>query len=706
MDTASFLGNALLLTALSASLCIVLLSGAPTKRKKYARPLMFVSAAAITCAGGLLYWLIFTDRFDIAYVWSYSEKALPAMYKFAAFWAGQQGSFLLWLWIHALAGYVLTLPGKMNEPAQNAHALLTVLLASMTLANSPFLPTEGVYTDGAGMNPLLQDPWMAVHPPLIFIGYALLAVPLCHSVGALWERGEQNNWLASARRWGLVAFAFLGTGIFIGGFWAYKVLGWGGYWGWDPVENSSLVPWLVAAAFLHLLRVSRIRGAALVLAHLSALFAFSLVLYGTFLTRSGLLGDFSVHSFSGTSIGLLLAVINGGVLLAGLALLTNRAADLPQGEFYETHDSREFWTLAGVLALAFIAAVVFVGMSFPLLTQLADAPSAVDVGFYTRTTAPLAVFMLATMTLAALYRWGENTADKGLFLRLLGSAAFGLAFSILTGVRGMMPLLIAALSTATVAASVLAWREGRFGNGGMIAHIGVALSLFAMVLSEAGGEPLTAEIQPDETVSFAGRHEIVYRGMEFDADGSEKRYVFSVDGKETRAITKLRNSGEDAAREPAIARFMTGDIYIAPSPQKDTSRKELLLKRGKAVMDETYAYMFDGAENTTVENGTQLVTATVSVTDGERVETAAPFITIKDGKPAARPVPVFDGKIRLRLTGVSEDYRKIRLEVLPSEEEMARQSVAFSASLKPYIWLLWLGAVLVTAGCFAAARER
>ena len=123
-------------------------------------------------------------------------------------------------------------------------------------------------------------------------------------------------------------------------------------------------------------------------------------------------------------------------------------------------------------------------------------------------------------------------------------------------------------------------------------------------------------------------------------------------------------------------------------------------------MDETYAYMFDDAENTTVENGTQLVTATVSVTDGERVETAAPFITIKDGKPAARPVPVFDGKIRLRLTGVSEDYRKIRLEVLPSEEEMARQSVAFSASLKPYIWLLWLGAVLVTAGCFAAARER
>ena len=217
---------------------------------------------------------------------------------------------------------------------------------------------------------------MAIHPPIIFAGYALLAVPLAYAAGALLTGQTAREWLDCARKWALTAWAFLGAGIFIGGYWAYKVLGWGGFWGWDPVENSSLVPWLIAGIFIHVLRVARVREAALSMVHLAAIFAFSLVLYGTFLTRSGILGDFSVHSFSGSSIGMAIALVNALVLLAGLLLLIVRAKQLPQGEMYPSYDSREFVVLLGSLILMFMAAIVFLGMSMPLLTQLSGNPAA------------------------------------------------------------------------------------------------------------------------------------------------------------------------------------------------------------------------------------------------------------------------------------------------------------------------------------------
>lgn len=271
------------------------------------------------------------------------------------------------------------------------------------LAKSPFVVSVTAVQDGVGLNPLLQDPWMAVHPPVIFIGYALLAVPFAYAMGALLKDEDQKSWLEPARRWALFAWGFLGAGIFIGGYWAYKVLGWGGYWGWDPVENSSLVPWLLAGAFVHILHVAKRRPAALSVLHLSVIFTFALVIYGTFLTRSGILGDFSVHSFSGTSIGMTLAVVNAIVLIGGLALLAIKAGNLPQGKLYEAHASREFCLLLGALVLVFISAIIFIGMSMPLFTQLIGKPAAVDTDFYVRTTLPLAIAMCLIMA-ASLWR--------------------------------------------------------------------------------------------------------------------------------------------------------------------------------------------------------------------------------------------------------------------------------------------------------------
>jgi cytochrome c-type biogenesis protein CcmF len=208
-----------------------------------------IAALMLLLAAGYLYYVIFSDNFRYAYVFSYSSREQALAYKISAFWAGQEGSFLLWALFHAGFGLVLT---RKNAPvAMVAYCGLQLLLLVVLLVKRPFAPLAAIEPDGMGLNPLLKDPWMVIHPPVVFLGYAALAVPFVWAIhGQITGRHKEAN--SQALPWTLFAWTSLGAGIFIGGFWAYKVLGWGGYWAWDPVENSSLVPWLVAGALLHL----------------------------------------------------------------------------------------------------------------------------------------------------------------------------------------------------------------------------------------------------------------------------------------------------------------------------------------------------------------------------------------------------------------------------------------------------------------------
>ena len=697
-------GTIFLAITLALELCAVLCYAVRSeKMMRWGRELTVLSFLGAAAASVYLMVLIFSNRFDIAYVASYSSAELPAMYKFSAFWAGQQGSFLLWLLIHALAGVVLAFRQRLIHAGLSVYLGLQALLTILVLAKSPFVLQETAVQNGAGLNPLLQDPWMAIHPPIIFAGYALLAVPLAYAAGALLTGQTAREWLDRARKWALTAWAFLGAGIFIGGYWAYKVLGWGGFWGWDPVENSSLVPWLIAGIFIHVLRVARVREAALSMVHLAAIFAFSLVLYGTFLTRSGILGDFSVHSFSGSSIGMAIALVNALVLLAGLLLLIVRAKQLPQGEMYPSYDSREFVVLLGSLILMFMAAIVFLGMSMPLLTQLSGNPAAVDTSFYVRTLMPLAIVMMLCIIYACLHTYGSQQpiADwKPLLVCLLVGG--GLAW--LAGVHAVLPVLMAGTAVMAAAASVVSWRKHGMHFGGMAAHLGLGISLCAMVLAGNGSQSSSQEMAVDVPVQLFG-HEIVYKGQRFADDMSAKYYRYTVDGREVEALTKLHANGEDAAREPAIDKSSTGDIYIAPTPAKDTGRMELMLKRGKMEMDDQFAYRYEQVDIQPQPDGRFLVTADVAVTDGGTVEHVQPTILATQDGGTSQPVPIYDGQKRIRLTGVNGEQTQIRLEILPSMEEEAALPITASVSTKPYIWILWLGSILVCLGTLAAVRR-
>ena len=654
------LGELSLALALGTALlsCLTALGG--DKWRKISRSAACISALAALLSGAALFALFLGDHFEVAYVAGYASKSLPLLYKVSAFWAGQQGSFLLWCVFHALALLVLLWNARRIErtDAKNNGArsladavlgiftLLLAVLAMLTLAKSPFELLADVPVDGAGMNPLLMDPWMAAHPPVLFAGYALLAAPLAYSAGALLTKAKAGLWLAPARRWALVAWSFLGAGIFMGAYWAYKVLGWGGFWGWDPVENSSLVPWLLACALLHLLTAARTRPGVLAPLHLASLFTYAFVLYGTFLTRSGILGDFSVHSFAGTSIGLTLAVCNGAVLLAGLALLFFRAGALPQTPMYETYASRPFVLLLGSLVLVFVATLVFVGMSMPLLTQLASHPAAVDTGFYTRTTAPLALVLVLLMLYAFKKKWVQR-------------------------------------------------------KGALVAHVGTLLGLLAIVTSACGSSE-SVTLTPGGTQTVLG-HELTFEGQEFNDAGDAKTYVYTVDGERVTALTKLKESGEDAAREPGILHHFTGDLYLAPTPP-ESAHEELLLRRGRMEMDDRYAYRYDDIEMAP-EGDHMRVTADIAITDGETVDHAKAVILATETGGKSEPVAIMNGAARLRLTGVSGDQSTIRLEILPSLEELAAESVTLSFSTKPFIWILFLGSVLVVIGGFVAAKE-
>ena len=645
------IGNLMLGAALIASLAVMItFSFNKEPSTKQVKLFSAISVSLVILASLYLWFLILNDRFDISYVASYSSTELPIVYKISAFWAGQQGSFLLWLLFHAVAGLILIYQ-RATPSMLTVYYFLQAALTILVLAKSPFALSEIEVVDGIGLNPMLQDPWMAIHPPIIFLGYALLAVPFSLSLGNLITEPATRNFLEPARRWTLIAWAFLGAGIFVGGYWAYKVLGWGGYWGWDPVENSSLVPWLLSAVLLHLINLSKSKPAVVSVTHIAAIFTYSLVIYGTFLTRSGILGDFSVHSFSNSNIGVTIAIVNAMVLIGGLIILMQKSQYLPKGKMYESFSDRAFLILLGALVLVFVAVIVWIGMSMPLLTAAFDNPAAVDTSFYVKTTSPLGlVIAILIIVIFAKYKL------KGISL------------------------------------------------GGIITHIGVIVGLLAIVLS-SNGETINQELVPNVETDLIG-HKVIYKGQVFADDNKAKYYVYSVDDEEVRALTKLRGSGEDAAREPAILKTFTGDIYIAPSPPQNEENRELILERRKFFMGDDYGYIFEDSEIETDENGhPTLVKVKISITDGTEVETIEPTIQVTAIGGSSEPITFFSGAKRLRLTGISGDEKKIRVEILPSLEKLSSIPVTATISTKPFIWLLWLSVTAISFGTLIAIKR-
>ena len=415
---------------------------APERLAETARRSGIASFVAVSAATFALIWAAFTNDFSVSYILHHSNRALPGPYKFAALWSGQEGSLLLWAWLLATYGFVLRLRHRTDVKlfAYASTILAAIQLFFLGLINfvaPPFALVGGtIPADGFGLNPLLQYPEMVIHPPMLYLGYVGFSVPFAFALGALMMRYPGEKWIQITRRWTMVTWLFLTLGIFLGAHWAYSVLGWGGYWGWDPVENASLMPWLTGTAFLHSVMMQEKRGMMKKWNVWLIFSTFLLTLLGTDLTRSGLVS--SVHAFAQSSIGgwfhafMLLTFVICAVTFA------RQRTHLVPDHHIESLASRESSFLFNNIVLLAACFTILWGTLFPILSEYVQG-NRVTVGapFYNRVAVPIGIFLLLLTGIGPLLAWrsGSLRSVRRNLVRPVAGAGLMAAVLVIWGQR-------------------------------------------------------------------------------------------------------------------------------------------------------------------------------------------------------------------------------------------------------------------------------
>jgi cytochrome c-type biogenesis protein CcmF len=433
---------------------------------------------AVSCAACALLWSVFTNDFSIAYILDHSNRALPGAYKFSAMWSGQEGSLLLWAWLLAAYGFVLRLTHKTDVKLYAyagtiLAAVQVFFLSILNFAAPPFALLPGyapggpVPADGNGLNPLLQYPEMVIHPPMLYLGYVGFSVPFCFALGALMMRYPGEKWIRITRVWTMVTWMFLTCGIFLGMHWAYAVLGWGGYWGWDPVENASFMPWLTGTAFLHSVMMQEKRG-MMKSWNVWLIFAtFLLTMLGTLLTRAGLVS--SVHAFAQSSIGSWFVTFMLITLAVCIFTYILQRDHLKSEHRLESLVSRESSFLFNNLVLLVACFVILWGTLFPILSEYVVG-NKVTVGapWYNTVAVPIGLFLLFLTGVGPLLPWRATS---------------------LRSIRRnfVLPVLVLwATVIVCLAFGVTPWKNGAFSAGNFYALVAFALS--AAVMAAIVGE--------------------------------------------------------------------------------------------------------------------------------------------------------------------------------------------------------------------------
>ncbi len=446
---------------------------APERLADTARRAGIAGFYAVTAAAFALIWSVFSNDFSIAYILEHSNRALPAPYKFAAMWSGQEGSLLLWAWLLGTYGFVLRLRHKTDVKLYAyagtiLAAIQTFFLLILNFAAPPFALLRGAApADGNGLNPLLQYPEMVIHPPMLYLGYVGFSVPFAFALGALMMRYPGEKWIHITRTWTMVTWLFLTCGIFLGMHWAYAVLGWGGYWGWDPVENASFMPWLTGTAFLHSVMMQERKGMMKSWNVWLIFSTFLLTMLGTLLTRAGLVS--SVHAFAQSSIGTWFVVFMGITLTVCIFTYIYQRGHLKTEHHLESLVSRESSFLFNNLVLLTACFVILWGTLFPILSEYVEGTK-VTVGapWYNQVAVPVGLFLLFLTGVGPLLPWRATSFRS---IR-----------------RNFILPVVALWGTVVVllAVGVRPWENGAYSSGHFYALVGFSVSaaVITAILSE------------------------------------------------------------------------------------------------------------------------------------------------------------------------------------------------------------------------------
>lgn len=753
---------------------------------------IFVIAASL-----LLLHALLTHNYEIKYVFNYSSSDLSTGLLISTFWAGQEGSFMLWTLLTVIVGLILleytSRRGDLEPRVMMAFSLAVTFLLVMVnpLLKSPFnyiwteptfieviklnssilsqsfmsgfffsdpgsgkdfvkvgpelvavLKANGItlnqfIIEGKGLNPLLQNFWMQIHPPILFVGFAMATVPFSFAFSAL-IKNEYNEWVKQSLPWMLTASMVLGLGIMLGGYWAYGVLGWGGYWGWDPVENSSLVPWIISVAAIHTMLVQKKNqnkgvGRFVKTNLLLAIMTYILVLYSTFLTRSGILGDSSVHSFvsPGAMVYLFLVLFLGSFTLLGIGGIAYRWKYLNQKfNFEENVLSRELALFTGSVALIASAIIILIGTSAPIFGQ------SVELKFYNESNLPIAIIIGVVNGLSLLLKWkqtnGKSLLQSSYFV--LGAAVVSTVLIAIFGDVSNFMLVLFTLSTSfslwvNIEIAYKIFKGKKSYLGAYVAHVGLALFFLGVIATGGTSDTKQINLVKGETVSALG-YNLTFNGYRSIEGG--KKYAFDIDvkigdqGSVISPVMYVAEFNNSLMREPDIWSKFTRDFYIAPvgynsgeeTHQSGNTTPIKMLKgdtqeaMGAKITFTNFNLPGSGAE-AMMSGGVFKVAAALQVEINGKTFSAEPYLEIQNGERKYFPATIEEENLKFELTSVEASAGSIHLQVsnLDGSSQTVstpkvKETLTVDASIKPFINLVWLGTLIMVLGYIISAMRR
>lgn len=730
----------------------------------YGRFGVYGTLGALLLAWSLLIMLFMGRRFDIEYVNNYSSADLDFFFTLASSWAGQPGSFLIWTLWGCIAAAFMVRSTKHFEP----YVLVTMMLVQaalliFVLILNPFKPlfdaTTGlpiVPTDGKGLNPLLHNFWMIIHPPILFVGYALTTVPFAFAIAAL-LRHDYDTWVQRAMPWVLGAWCFLGFALLLGGYWAYETLGWGGYWGWDPVENSSLVPWLLLTGLLHGMVLQRSHGGFRRSNLLLALLAYCAVFYATFLTRSGVYANFSVHSFVAEGIFQSLVGFLSILVAGSLLLFIVRWRDIPSGSLSDKFLSRDSFFVLSTVTFVVLALVISLGTSMPVISAIPgvghtlqswmgstfeiddgtlmnpqaqpfeDGRFSMAPSFYQRTTPPLGLVIIALLILGPLMGWRDSNLRH--LLRSLRwpalAAVIAAIIAMLIDVRDVLSLAYVSLGVFALGANLVmiirTLRSGWLRIGGYLAHVGFVVMLIGVVGSSAYAKPeerLT--LSPGETVAIYGFN-FTFNGW---AETTDRKGVLDLtvnDGSSSYSAKPFLYFNERMGatmQTPSIHSYIWQDLYISPAgydPEVDPARPVMGVNDVRVMGPYELTFLgFDIDRQAMTSGGEVKVGAKIQVLyEGQTSEIIPRVQVIADAQSGEqkleRVAATLPGGQTIELVELDPNQRMILIEGkgegidgLPATPANA----VITVSTKPLVVFVWVGVVVGVIGGLIALLRR
>ncbi|MFZ5916215.1 MAG: heme lyase CcmF/NrfE family subunit [Chloroflexota bacterium] len=570
-----------------------------------ARNAILAVAVLVTLAAVALFYLLLSRDFSIKYVFEHVTSYQPTIYNISAFWGGLEGSQLLWLWLLAAVAVFVALRRRDWDSPLRPYALAVIAAAQALFAallifvTNPFEPMAVVQSEGFGLNPLLQNPFMVIHPPIVFLGYAASTVPFAYAVAALITGRLDRAWVRGVRRWNLITWLFLGGGIMLGGWWAYLELGWGGYWGWDPVENAVAIPWLVATAGLHSAIVQERRGMFKTWTIVLLTLTFELCLLATFITRSGVIQ--SVHAFGTSSLGYYYLGFIVASLALTLGLMAWRRSQLQSEHEIDSTFARETGFFVTNLLFVGAALAVLLGTFYPAITELTSGVSvALGTDFFNRVFGPIALGILLVMGFCTAMGWRLGNVDA-LWRAARVPAAISVVVTVALVVLGIREpiVLVALLLTAFAAATTLAefYRglaarrqlagesllralhglitTSRRRYGGYVVHLSVVLIAVGIVGSSFYQVEQQVVLEQGEAVTVKG-YRLVYEGADFQVTQEKQRNAAIVAVyRNDRLLDRLTPESnfhwniQQRVSEVDIRYSLTEDLYLVLAGLED-----------------------------------------------------------------------------------------------------------------------------------------